>query len=212
MARTPTILASILALAVAACGSQTSPPPPAATLIDAPAPALAATPPPVALTETATPSPVAIAAATTTDAPAAPVEPPSSLKLVKELVAVEPTGELPLLRDAETVVDPASTFRVVLSARIADARLLLLDADDAAVPAKETREVGTVTTLTLAPASPLRPGSRYALRLDGARTRDLHDEAGAAHAPFTLPVLAAGTPPPPEPPPKPAPKKRRSRR
>jgi hypothetical protein len=52
------------------------------------------------------------------------------------------------------------------------------------------------------------PGSRYALRLDGASERELHDDAGRAFSPLALPILAAGTPPPPEPK-KPAPKKGR---
>jgi len=207
MARTRSI---ILALALAGCGSQapaaTSGAAPPATSTPAPAvppeapPAVPATPAPGG-TDPAPPGAVAT--------PSPP--PPSSLALVKELVAVEPTGPLPLHRQDETVVDPAATFRVVLSARLEDARLLLLDGAGAAVPAKGTREVGATTALTLAPTSPLRPGSQYQLRVDGDRTRDLHDAAGAVHAPFTVRVLAAGTPPPPEPQPQPK-KKKRGRR
>jgi hypothetical protein len=97
------------------------------------------------------------------------------------------------------VVHPAATFEVELSARAADARLVLVDARDDLVPASATREVGAGTKLTLAPAAPLVPGSRYLLRLDGASDRDLHDDAGRAFSAVTLPLLAAGTPPPPEP-------------
>jgi hypothetical protein len=37
------------------------------------------------------------------------------------------------------------------------------------------------------------------VRVDGASQRDLRDELGRAFSPFTLPILAAGSPPPPEP-------------
>jgi hypothetical protein len=97
------------------------------------------------------------------------------------------------------VVDPQARFEVELSARSHDARLVLLDAREDFVAASAARELGSVTRLTLVPAAPLVPGSRYALRLDGAGARDLHDEAGRAFGPITLPLLAAGTPPPPEP-------------
>jgi hypothetical protein len=175
-------LAAALALA-AACGPRPEPAPQPAPAPATPAPGATPTP-----TPTAAPIP-----------PPAPTPPRSSLDLAKELVAVEPGGELPLSRDAETVVDPAATFRVVLGARLEDARLLLLDGADAALPAKGTREVGETTVLTLAPSAPLVPGSRYQLRLDGDRTRELRDGQGSVHAPFTLALLAAGTPPPPEP-------------
>jgi hypothetical protein len=70
--------------------------------------------------------------------------------------------------------------------------------------------VGATSRFTLSPAAPLVPGSRYVLRLDGARTRELEDAAGRAFAPVSLRVLVAGEPPKPEP--KPAPRKKRSRR
>jgi hypothetical protein len=202
------VLAVALAVALAACGSQA----PTAAAPATPSPAPAA-PDPTVIPAGPVPSTPTIpepAPAQPDAARAPPADAPPSLRLATEVVAVEPSGELPLQRDGETVVDPASSFRVVLAARFDDARLLLLDAADAAVPAKGTRVVGTSTALTLSPTTPLRPGSRYQLRVDGDRTRDLHDETGAAHAPFTLPVLAAGTPPPPEPPPKK--KAKRSRR
>lgn len=194
----PSSIVLALALAATACGR------PAERTPSEPA-----TPTPVATTDpNATPTPAAAAAPTAgaaatpaaADTPAAPpAPPPSALELAKELVAVEPAGELPLSPETETVVDPAATFRVVLGARFADARLQLLDRADAAIPAAGTREVGATTVLTLAPSRPLVPGSRYHLRLDGDRTRDLLDDAGGVHGPFTVDVLAAGTPPPPEP-------------
>jgi hypothetical protein len=122
--------------------------------------------------------------------------------------ALEATQRLPLAPGAEVVVDPAATFEVELSARAPDARLVLVDGRDDLVPASGARELAAGTRLTLAPAAPLVPGSRYALRLDGAATRELHDEAGRAFAPLSLPILAAGTPPPPEPK-RPARRKRR---
>jgi hypothetical protein len=128
--------------------------------------------------------------------------------LLRTAVAIEPSARLSLAPGAEVVVDPRATFEVELSARAPDARLVLLDGREDFVPATATREDGSGTRLTLAPAAPLVPGSRYALRLEGAAERELHDAAGRSFAPLTLPLLAAGTPPPPEPK-KPARKRRR---
>ncbi len=144
------------------------------------------------------------------DAGAAPVAPVAAR--IREAVAVDPQGPIPLSLEDETVVDPATVFRVELAAEISDGRIVLLDAADAMVPATGTREVAATTRFTLTPASPLVPGSRYVLRLDGARTRELKDVAGVALAPVSLKVLVAGEPPKPEPAPKPAPKRKRGRR
>lgn len=110
--------------------------------------------------------------------------------------AVEPSGaRVELSPSTEAVVDPASTFRVVLPGRSDDARLSLLDAADALVPSTGTREVGDQTVLGITPRQPLVPASRYLLRVDGARERDLHDEAGRAAGPVELHLVAAGSPP-----------------
>ncbi|ABS26353.1 hypothetical protein [Anaeromyxobacter sp. Fw109-5] len=134
---------------------------------------------------------------------------PSAATLVREAVALEPTGPIPLARDEETVVDPAASFRVELRGEVPDGRLVLLDAADAIVPSSGMREVGATTRFTLAPAAPLVPGARYVLRLDGARARELQDVAGRTFGPLNLTVLVAGEPPKPEP--KPAPKRKRRR-
>ncbi|WP_242345491.1 hypothetical protein [Anaeromyxobacter terrae] len=145
---------------------------------------------------------------------AAPGPATPAATLLREAVALDPAGPIPLSRDEETVVDPATTFRLVLAAEVPEARLVLLDGADAIVASSGTREVGATSTLTLTPSAPLVPGSHYLLRLDGARTRELHDAAGRAYAPLNLSLLVAGEPPKaePKPKPKPAPRKRRSRR
>ncbi|HEX9242696.1 MAG TPA: hypothetical protein VF875_09680 [Anaeromyxobacter sp.] len=130
---------------------------------------------------------------------------PTPTALVRTAFALEPTtststaSRLALSAGAEVVVDPRATFEVELAALAPDARLVLLDAREDFVSATSSRELGASTRLTLAPAAPLVPGSRYALRLDGTTERVLHDAAGRAFAPLSLPLLAAGTPPPPEP-------------
>jgi hypothetical protein len=121
----------------------------------------------------------------------------TALAILRAAVAVEPAARLALAPGAETVVHPIATFEVELSARAPDARLVLVDAREDLVPSTATRELSAGTRLTLAPAAPLVPGSRYALRLDGASARDLHDDAGRAFGAVTLPLLAAGVPPPP---------------
>jgi hypothetical protein len=143
-----------------------------------------------------TPSPAPTPAPTVSVA----VEPtPTPTAILRSAVAVASASRIPLTPGAEAVVDPRSTFEVELSARTPDARLVLVDAHEDFVAASSTREVGASTRLTLAPAAPLVPGSRYGLRLDGVSARALHDEAGQGYEPLTLPLLAAGTPPPPEP-------------
>jgi hypothetical protein len=127
--------------------------------------------------------------------------PASGLPLLQEAVALDPTGATgPLDRTGETTVDPAATFRVQLSAPCRDARLELLDASDALLPAASTREViAGATKLTLAPSAPLAPGAHLQLRLDGAVTREWHDATGRPFHPLLLKVVVAGAPPPPEP-------------
>ena len=123
---------------------------------------------------------------------------PSAVAILRSAAAVTPAVRIPLAPGAEVVVDPRSTFELELSARAPDARLVLVDAREDFVPSSSTRELGASTRLGLAPSAALVPGSRYALRLDGASARQLHDEAGQAYEPVTLPILAAGAPPPPE--------------
>lgn len=179
-ARVVTALLVLLALALA-CDRGRPPPAPADTPptpgpATAPEPAQAPPPPP------ATPPPPAPASAA-----------------VREASALQPGDAVaPLAADGETVVDPSAHFRVVLEGTSADARLALHDALDAAVPASATAEVGPATVLTLTPAAPLSPGSRYRLVLDGAATRELH----VGERPFTpaaYAVKAAGEPAPARP-------------
>jgi len=176
-------------------------------------------PPPPPVPAPSAPAGVEHGGAAGTPAPASPAgvggatEPPAPPKfpvtaILVSATAVEPAARLPLDPASETVVDPGASFELVLSARVSDARLVLLDAQEAQLPAEGSVEVGRRTTLTVSPASPLVPGSRYRLRLEGAVGRELHDAGGRAFEPLSLPVLAAGTPPPPDPP---ARKKRRRR-
>jgi len=153
--------------------------------------------------------------ATTTEAPAA--APPASavapvaLLPVRAVASIEPGGRVALQLGAEpSVVDAAARFEVELAGTLSDARLVLLDSQDAIVPATGSREVGQATRLVLAPSAPLTPASRYVLRVDGAATREVHDGQGRAYAPLALAVIVAGDPPPPEP--KAKAKHRRTRR
>ncbi len=103
----------------------------------------------------------------------------------------------PLARDDVTLVDPGSSFRVEVQARIDDARLVLLDEQDAMVPVQGTAEVAPTTRFTLAPSEPLRPGSSYTLRLEGAARREAHDADGRAYLPAALRLRTTGERPPP---------------
>ena len=147
------------------CG-RSPPPPPVPPSPPAPAPALEAAAP----------------------APAPAVAPP-----VREATALQPGDVVAALApDAETRVDPSATFRVALSGPSHDARLTLLDAADAAVPALSRGEIGEATLLTLEPSVPLAPGARYHLRLDGAVTRDFHlGDQGHAPVAYALRVMGS---------------------
>ncbi len=187
-------LAVALVAAAAACSpsprpvDQASPSTSTAAIAD---PAAAPTPTP-------TPTPAATTPAPSAAAPA-PAPPPIPAPAVRSAVAVEPAARTALSATAETVVDPASTFDIELAPRLADARIVLLDAAEAHVAAKDVRELTGTTRLTLAPEAPLTPGSRYVLRIDGASVREMHDADGRAFAPIGFAVLVAGTPPPPGP-------------
>ncbi len=106
---------------------------------------------------------------------------------------------VPLARDQATLVDPGSSFRVDVQARIDDARLVLLDEQDAMVPVQGTAEVATTTRFTLAPSEPLRSGSSYTLRLEGATRREAHDADGGAYLPAVLRLRTTGERPAPAP-------------
>ncbi len=154
------------------------------------------------------------ASPTASSPPSPPTSSPTSspvipvIPVIHEAVALEPAGPAKLSLAQETVVDPAATFRVEVAHALADARLVLLDGAQAILAARGTREVGaTGTVFTLAPGAPLVPASRYALRLEGLASREMHDAAGRAYAPVSAPILAAGSPPPPEPKQKPKPKR-----
>jgi hypothetical protein len=190
----PRLVPFVLALLGAGC--ERSAPPGAATT-SAPAIAPTAATSTAAAPPTPTPTPASTTASTPTSTPTpakAPAVPATAI--LRAAFAVEPAARLALAPGSENVVHPASTFEVELSARTPDARLVLVDARDDLVPATAARELTAGTRLTLSPAAPLVPGARYALRLDGASERDLHDDAGRAIGAITLPLLASGAPPP----------------
>jgi hypothetical protein len=124
----------------------------------------------------------------------APVDAPQVAVL--EAQALIPGAATALRTGEQVTVDPGSTFRVLLEGTFVEARLSLLDGADAMLPAAGAREAGPRTTVTLQPATPLKPGSAYRLRVDGATTRELKAADGAVRAPVEFPILAAGEPPP----------------
>jgi hypothetical protein len=178
------LAAGLLALALGACR-------PSSPAVNAEAPAT--------VTAAAAQAPTATTTPTSAPTTAVSATAPSAAALVLTATAVEPTGPAPLARDGETVVDPAASFAVELATAVQDGRLVLLDAQDAHLAATHSREVGATTRFSLAPASPLVPGSHYLLRLEGATGREMRDASGGVLAPLSFAVLAAGTPPPPEP-------------
>ena len=159
-----------------------------------PAPAAAAppAPPPAPGAAPADPS-IPGSPAAPPAAPLAPVEPPPVELL--EAQALIPGATTALRTGEQVTVDPGATFRVLLKGTFPAARLSLLDAADAMQASAGAREAGVTTTLTLQPAAPLRPGSAYRLRVDGATTRELRGADGTSRAPIELALLVAGEPP-----------------
>ena len=74
------------------------------------------------------------------------------------------------------------------------------------VPSTADAEIGSTSRFTLVPHEPLRPGSRYVLRLEGLESRLVISDDGRSFEPLVAPFRVAGEPPPA--PPRKAKKKR----
>jgi len=210
-----TTLALAISLLTAGC-SRSSEAPPSDTATPAPGSSTSPAAAPVSPTPDAAVSPAAAspsAAAPPAAAPAAgPASaPPSGPIPLPVTAAVALVGATPttITFDGAVVVDPAVRFQVDVAVPLVDARLALVDSADAMVAAVESHEIGASwSRFTLAPGAPLRPGTTYSLRLDGAAEREAHDSDGRAYQIVVWRIRTSGEPPPPEPP---APKKRRGR-
>ncbi len=118
-------------------------------------------------------------------------------------VATTPAGEVPLAAEGRTPIDPAAGFRVELAAHLDDARLVLLDEADAMVASRGAIELRSRSTrFTLTPEEPLRPGSRYALVVEGTVSPQLRDPSGVTYPPVVLGLQTTGERPRPLPAPK----------
>jgi len=108
-------------------------------------------------------------------------------------VAIVGGREIPIARDGATSVDPAAAFRVEIAVHLADGRMALHDEQDAMVASSGTTEIGASwTSYRLVPEGPLRPGTSYALWIDGAVTREAHDPSGRAYGPVVLKLKTTG--------------------
>ena len=193
------ILAPALVAAVLACDRSVAPvstPPdaaaatPPAEVADA---AVSAVPPPASPATSATPA--ASAADGGTPSPAVPVAaaPAPEPTRVTAAVARVGTQEAPLQRGGVTTIDPVAAFELTVPVHLADGRLALHDEADAMVASTGTTELGESTSrYRVVPDEPLRPGSRYVLRLDGAVTREPHGLDGRAYAPVVLQLQTSG--------------------
>ncbi len=127
------------------------------------------------------------------------------------LTAIEArvAGGPPLLLDpaSPAPVDPASAFEVRVPVALRGARLVLLDAQDAIVPATSTSEVQAASRYVLTPGEPLQPAARYLLRLEGVESRLVPAADGRTFEPLAVPLVTTGEPAP-RPPPRKSGKKR----
>jgi hypothetical protein len=123
---------------------------------------------------------------------------PAALPLLSAEAVLPDGSARPLSRDSVTAIDPSARFRLEVAARLPEARLSLLDAQDAMVPCDGTTEASASTRFALTPAAPLRAGSSYTLRLDGAGGRLVRAEDGRSFEPVSLALRTSGeTPAPP---------------
>jgi hypothetical protein len=139
---------------------------------------------------------------------ATPTVPPAARLPLAAIEARVAGGPAILLDPASPApVDPASAFEVRVSVALRGARLVLLDSQDAIVPASSTSEVQAASRYVLTPGEPLQPGARYLLRLEGVESRLVPADDGRTFEPLALALVTSGEPPP-RPPPKKAGKKR----
>lgn len=152
------------------------------------------------------------------EGPSGPADPaaaaaavPAAARLPLSAIEARVGGGAALLLDpaAPAPVDPGSAFEVRVPIALRGARLVLLDAQDAIVPATSTVEVQAATRLVITPAEPLQPGARYLLRLEGVESRLVPAADGRTFEPLAVPLATTGEPAP-RPPPRKA-GKRRSR-
>ncbi|HYQ80396.1 MAG TPA: hypothetical protein VEP68_02785 [Anaeromyxobacteraceae bacterium] len=143
------------------------------------------------------PAPSGPQAAASGGEPARPAT-PAVLPLLSAEAVLPDGSALPLSRDAVTAVDPSARFRLEVGARLTEARLSLLDAQEAMVAADGAVEAAATTRFTLTPAAPLRPGSSYTLRLEGAEGRLLSAEGGGTWEPLSLALRTSGALPAPQ--------------
>ena len=101
-----------------------------------------------------------------------------------------------MARDGSTTLDPDAAFRVEIPVHLTDGRMALHDEQDAMVASSGTTEIGASwTRYRLVPEVPLRPGTSYALWVDGAITREAHDPSGRAYGPVVLRLKTTGVRP-----------------
>ncbi len=130
-------------------------------------------------------------------APGVPDAGPRPLPVLAAEAFLPDGRTIALSPEAPALVDPAARFRIAVGAELTDARLAVLDAADAAVPSTGAVEIGAASRFTLEPSEPLRPGSSYLVRLDGAASSEIHGARGETFAPLVLQVRTAGDPPAP---------------
>ncbi len=171
-------------------------------------------PPPAAPAPSGPTGPGTSSATSDSATPASPADlPPGPLPVASvevrtgELVVAVPVGTPG--RHAPVAVEPGATFDIRVSAPLQDARLVLLDAQDAIVPSTGGADVDAGTRFHLAPSEPLRAAGRYLLRIEGLENRMVRSTAGQRFEPFALLLVVSGEPPPRAPPKKGATKRRR---
>ncbi|BDG07592.1 hypothetical protein [Anaeromyxobacter paludicola] len=164
----------------------------------APAPQAPATPAATATAEASSAAPAAPGAGTATPAaqPAPTPTPAGPLPLPVQAFAVEGATEVPLGPGAEpTAVEPRSTFRLAAGAALVDAHAVLLDEKGDMVPSTGTTELGQEALFRVSPREPLRPGSRYTLKVETAGGKELRDAQGRVYAPAAVALRTTGTKP-----------------
>lgn len=99
----------------------------------------------------------------------------------------------------DTTIAPEASFRLWSERALVDLRIRLRDERGKLVPTRDQLTVGEGTVYVIRPQSPLAPGSKFELFIDGQDGPSPQDLEGTAYATLSITFRTSGEKPPPPP-------------